>query len=146
MLRLTSIRRRPFKTLGQAFAEYAVLIGLLVAALFGMQVYAQRGIQAEIKKAADGLSPFGADDPKGVLAQVEGMRYESGERRNRSIAAAGTVRTRQSAVNTATRRTLRTNETAGGGRGTVTDVDTTGTTGALGEGVSSVSEVVVDRR
>ena len=38
---------------GQAIVEYAVLIGIVAAALVTMQTYIKRGIQAGIKVAAD---------------------------------------------------------------------------------------------
>lgn len=37
----------------QSIVEYAILIGLIFAALAGMQVYSRRGINAAIKLAAD---------------------------------------------------------------------------------------------
>ena len=44
------LRRR--KT-GQSTAEYAIVIGLVIAAAVAMQVYVKRGIQAKIKGAVD---------------------------------------------------------------------------------------------
>jgi len=38
---------------GQSTAEYAIVIGLVIAAAVGMQVYVKRSIQAKIKDAAD---------------------------------------------------------------------------------------------
>ena len=132
---------------GQSLAEYAVLIGVVITAALAMQVYAKRGIQAAVKKAADGLSPF-PGDTDGRQAQINGMRYEAGERRNRSVAVAGAVLARESATTTDSQRTIQTGETAGGGRSTQTISDTTTTTGAVagrGAGVASYSAVVMER-
>lgn len=38
---------------GQSIAEYGIVLGIVAAALAGMQVYAKRAIQAAIKVAAD---------------------------------------------------------------------------------------------
>lgn len=40
---------------GQNTAEYAILIGLVVAAAIGMQTYVKRGLQAKAKDAGDGF-------------------------------------------------------------------------------------------
>lgn len=40
---------------GQSILEYAIILGLVAAALTTMQVYLKRGIQAGIKVAADEL-------------------------------------------------------------------------------------------
>ncbi|MFC1675083.1 hypothetical protein ACFL1K_04290 [Candidatus Omnitrophota bacterium] len=49
MLRLLSKK-------AQSTAEYAILIGLVVAAVIGMQTYVKRGIQARQHDAADELT------------------------------------------------------------------------------------------
>lgn len=41
---------------GQSIAEYAVLLGLVIAAFVGMQVYARRGLQARVKSGTDALT------------------------------------------------------------------------------------------
>ena len=41
------------KKLGQSTAEYAIVIGLVIAAAVAMQVYVKRGIQAKVKGAVD---------------------------------------------------------------------------------------------
>ena len=41
------------KTRGQSTAEYAIVIGLVIAAAVAMQVYVKRSLQAKIKDAAD---------------------------------------------------------------------------------------------
>jgi len=38
---------------GQSTAEYAIVIGLVIAAAVAMQVYVKRGIQAKVKGAVD---------------------------------------------------------------------------------------------
>ena len=38
---------------GQSTAEYAIVIGLVIAAAVAMQVYVKRGIQAKVKGASD---------------------------------------------------------------------------------------------
>jgi hypothetical protein len=38
---------------GQSTAEYAIVIGLVIAAAVAMQVYVKRGIQGKIKDAVD---------------------------------------------------------------------------------------------
>lgn len=137
---------------GQAITEYAILIGVVVAALLGMQVYAKRGLQAGIKATADHLSPFGpGGDPGGRRAQREGMRYEAGERQNRAIAAPGDVLVRESETTTISSRTVQDDApTPGGGRTRKIEPatpETTSTSGALhnrGLGVASYSEVRVD--
>jgi len=125
--------------------EYAVLLGVAAAVIFGMQVYAKRSLQAGLKTAADGLSPLGAEgDPDGKKAQRLGAWYESGERRNRSVAAAGMVLDRASAGETQATKTIVETQNADGGRTRQVTQDQTITTGALGGGVSSRSTVVVD--
>jgi hypothetical protein len=41
------------KKIGQSTAEYAIVIGLVIAAAVAMQVYVKRGIQGKIKGAVD---------------------------------------------------------------------------------------------
>jgi hypothetical protein len=41
------------KKIGQSTAEYAIVIGLVIAAAVAMQVYVKRGIQAKVKDAVD---------------------------------------------------------------------------------------------
>ncbi|MBI4322867.1 MAG: hypothetical protein HY596_01180 [Candidatus Omnitrophica bacterium] len=127
--------------------EYAVLIGLLTAAVLGMQLYLKRGIQAGVKVAADQMSPH-ANDPTGEKAQVDGMRYESGER-SQAVVATGSVLERKSAARTLRQRTANMTATTGGGVQRQIATDTAATSGVLpegGSGVASRSEVVVDVR
>jgi Flp pilus assembly pilin Flp len=42
---------------GQSTAEYAIVIGLVIAAAVAMQVYVKRGIQAKMKDASDYNDP-----------------------------------------------------------------------------------------
>ena len=44
------------KRKGQTTAEYAVLLGLVIAAILAMQVYVKRGIQARIRTETDGIT------------------------------------------------------------------------------------------
>ena len=133
---------------GQSVVEYAILVAVVVTAVAAMQVYAKRGIQAAVKGAADQMSPFPGDDT-GARAQVEGLRYESGERQNRAVAAAGKVRERTTATSTAVNKTTNMAEEADGSRTTSLVNDTTTTTGAVAgrpAGTSSYSEVVIEKR
>jgi len=41
------------KRKGQSTAEYAIVIGLVIAAAVAMQVYVKRSLQAKVKDAAD---------------------------------------------------------------------------------------------
>ena len=115
---------------GQSITEYVIVVGAIIAAITAMQLYAKRGIQAAIKAGADDIGD-----------QVDGMRYESGERRN-SVVSEGTVLTRKAAVTTASDRTIEVRLFADGGRVTQTPQDATDTAGALEGGASSISEVV----
>lgn len=47
---------RKGKRKGQTTAEYAVLIGLVIAAVIAMQVYVKRGLQSKIAQETDGLT------------------------------------------------------------------------------------------
>lgn len=49
---------------GQTTAEYAVVIGVVIAAVVAMQVYVKRGLQAKVKGVADNLTQQGADTAK----------------------------------------------------------------------------------
>ncbi|MFA5092495.1 MAG: hypothetical protein WC543_00925 [Candidatus Omnitrophota bacterium] len=41
------------KNLGQSTAEYAIVIGLVIAAAVAMQIYVKRGLQGKMKGAVD---------------------------------------------------------------------------------------------
>ncbi len=59
---------------GQNTAEYAILIGVIVAAAIAMQIYIRRGMQARIKDAVD-FARTGDDDSGGYLYSNE-TQYE----------------------------------------------------------------------
>ena len=67
---------------GQNTAEYAILIGVIVAAAIAMQIYIRRGMQARIKDAVD-FARTGDDDSGGYLygneVQYEPYYMESGK-------------------------------------------------------------------
>ncbi len=90
-------------TRGQALAEYAILIGIVTAAILGMQVYAKRGIQAGIKLATDQMSPF-PDDRGGRQAQLAGNQYEAGDHIMEPGIAIGTMLDSRSKVGTHNRQ------------------------------------------
>ncbi|MFH0854905.1 MAG: hypothetical protein V1869_00075 [Candidatus Omnitrophota bacterium] len=54
---------------GQSTAEYAIVIGLVVAAVVAMQVYVKRGLQGKIKDAVDYKDS--GDNVTGTTAQYE---------------------------------------------------------------------------
>ena len=45
---------------GQSTAEYAIVIGLVIAAAVGMQIYVKRSLQAKVKDAVDYNDPSAA--------------------------------------------------------------------------------------
>ena len=49
---------------GQSTAEYAIVIGLVLAAAIGMQVYVKRGMQGKVRNASDAkiVIPGGGSD------------------------------------------------------------------------------------
>jgi Flp pilus assembly pilin Flp len=125
--------------------EYALIIAMVAAAVVGMSAYMKRGVQSNIKAAADAMSPMRAlnskADPTGEAAQLMGIRYESGDRRpTNSTSLLGTVLARESAV------TTQTNRVSTSALGTNTKVSTSGALTKRGAGVSSYSEVVVNDR
>jgi len=58
MLRL--MRRK-----AQSTAEYAIVIGLVIAAAVAMQVYVKRGLQAKVRGAVDFNDPTAVNNPLG---------------------------------------------------------------------------------
>ncbi len=42
---------------GQSFQEYAILLGLITAALIAMQIYMKRGVQGKLRDLANQISP-----------------------------------------------------------------------------------------
>ena len=138
------MRRNCSNCTAQAFAEYAILLGIVAAAILGMQLYAKRGIQAGIKMAADQMSPH-AKDADGAKAQADGMRYESGERTT-AVVAAGTVLDRQSAARTQKTQTVGARTATGGAVERTIVTDRTDTFGALQNGAALHAEVITDVR
>lgn len=59
---------------GQNTAEYAILIGVIVAAAIAMQVYVRRGMQARVKDAVDFVGT--ADDDQGGNIFSGNAQYE----------------------------------------------------------------------
>lgn len=55
---------------GQSTAEYAIVIGLVIAAAVAMQIYVKRGIQGKVKDAVDYTDP----DAAGVVGMTS--QYE----------------------------------------------------------------------
>lgn len=112
-----------------------------------MQLYAKRGLQAGVKAAADAISPF-PDDPTGMRAQVEGMRYEASDRRD-DRPAAGAILARESAVQGRSDRKIQLEDQTGGVHAMAIDQDVSSSSGAVpnrGAGVSSYSETVSEIR
>jgi uncharacterized protein (UPF0333 family) len=60
---------------GQSTAEYAIVIGLVLAAAVAMQVYVKRGIQAKMKDASDAKIEATGGEDFGVNS-VEGGQYD----------------------------------------------------------------------
>lgn len=130
-------RRGRSKRAGQAILEYALLFGLVAAAILGMQVFAKRGIQATLKVAADDLSPVPGD---GEAAQIDGMRQDSGESitlgpgSTQQRVRPGDVVARGSLVTTTERSAIGVGATLGGGAftdyGAGATTKTTGTSSA----------------
>ncbi len=58
---------------GQSTAEYAIVIGLVIAAAVGMQIYVKRGIQAKVADGVDYTDPTAAGQYGigGTLTQYE---------------------------------------------------------------------------
>lgn len=58
------------KRRGQSTAEYAIVIGLVIAAAVAMQIYVKRGIQAKVKAATD-YTDSSATSVVGTVKQYE---------------------------------------------------------------------------
>ena len=54
---------------GQSTAEYAIVIGLVIAAIVAMQIYVKRGLQGKVKDAVDYKDS--SDTVTGTTAQYE---------------------------------------------------------------------------
>lgn len=61
---------------GQSTAEYAIVIGLVIAAAVAMQVYVKRGLQGKIKDATD-YTDASAGAVVGATKQYEPYYQES---------------------------------------------------------------------
>jgi len=67
---------------GQSTAEYAIVIGLVIAAAVGMQLYVKRGIQGKIKDAVDydgakgkyGMGNTGQYEPDYLSSEMDSSR------------------------------------------------------------------------
>ncbi len=60
---------------GQNTAEYAILIGVIVAAAIAMQIYVRRGMQARVKEAVDWTTT--SDEQSGTGINIfEQKQYE----------------------------------------------------------------------
>lgn len=122
---------------GQAASEYALLLGVITAAMVGMLLYTKRGIQAGVKSAADRLASGAAEQ-----SQQAGMQYESGDRTNKAVAE-GSVLERRSATQTSATRNLQYDIGAGGSFTKTILQDQTNSRGALDEGGTASSAAVV---
>jgi len=56
---------------GQSTAEYAIVIGLVLAAVMGMQVYVKRGIQGKVKDASDAKVVYSGTSDYGVNSYTQ---------------------------------------------------------------------------
>jgi len=73
MLRLLRKKR------AQSTAEYAILIGLVVAALVGMQIYIRRGLNAKIKDGVDVYTDNAIAGNKSVFHSTQYEPYYSNQ-------------------------------------------------------------------
>ena len=78
---------------GQSTAEYAIVIGLVIAAAVAMQVYVKRSIQGKMKDAADYNDPTSAG-VVGTTAQYEPL-YATTENMTSTRDASETATTTQ---------------------------------------------------
>lgn len=71
--------RRLFNKKGQNTAEYAIVIGLVIAAAIAMQTYVKRGLQARVKDGTDYIqTKVQAEDADlGTTGQYEPYYLES---------------------------------------------------------------------
>ncbi len=103
----TPVGWRPRRT-GQTLTEYALIIGVVLAAVTGMQTYIKRGIQSSLKVAADQIGD-----------QQRGLQYEAGDRvgsvPGTTPTTPGTVLEQQSATRSYTRKDTAIREKEWGG-------------------------------
>ena len=62
-----------FNRKGQSTAEYAIVLGLVIAAVIGMQTYVRRGLQGRIRDAVDHVSAEA--DVGGTMLTFSGEQY-----------------------------------------------------------------------
>ena len=62
---------------GQSTAEYAIVIGLVIAAAVAMQVYVKRGIQGKVRDAVDTTLQAGQYEPYYLATTSDSTRSES---------------------------------------------------------------------
>jgi len=62
---------------GQSTAEYAIVIGLVIAAAVAMQVYVKRGIQGKVKDAVDNTLQAGQYEPYYLSTTSDSSRTEN---------------------------------------------------------------------
>lgn len=74
---------------GQNTAEYAILIGVIVAAAIAMQIYIRRGMQARVKDAVDFTQT--ADDDSGNKLFTQSQYEPYYMERNLETSSAGAV-------------------------------------------------------
>ena len=61
---------------GQSTAEYAVVIGVVIAALVGMQIYVRRAMNAKLKDASDSVSATVGNQLGIEVTTAEQVQYE----------------------------------------------------------------------
>ena len=95
---------RTLRLQGQSIIEYVILIGVVAAAVLGMQAYAKRGIQAGIKVAADrigsqqeGLEDINLSLPWKVTGETV-IRKQGDVFRTTSLFSQGSVMTQTQAT------------------------------------------------
>ena len=143
----------PVSSHGQSLLEYAVMVGLVIAAVTGMSVYAKRGLQSAVKSAADDMSPIRAQarannilnaDPTGEETQLMGIQYESGDRRDSQNSLLGVTLIRDSARNTDQESNTTFCERGCGGAQYYTDNQVSATRGALQTPNGAVAASIVE--
>jgi hypothetical protein len=128
--------------------EYAILVGLVVAAVAGMQTYFKRGIQAGVKLAADRMGALPETNrPPSISpeehSQLEGIRYDSGVRTT-SVLNPGGVLERKSVQGSTVHQASEAGEGAGGARARTIVAEDVSTTGLVTQ--PYLEEVDVDKQ
>ena len=104
---------------GQSTAEYAIVIGLVIAAAVAMQVYVKRGIQAKVKAASDYVD----SDSSSVIGNNLGQ-YDPYYQQSNMEAVHNTNATDATAIGGAVNRTLTNDYSSRTGSTNVTGVST----------------------